>query len=145
MCQPFGTNVTAVCRLPHAKVITGQAISEYQRMRSAGQHTERAPPPASGEPTGHLRGRSSWHRPWGPRSPPARSDPGTHWPRCDSAVWSLGSHTPRWGIRFWRSVGKRGFLCVLPLVIRLSANLNLCEQVPPFQVQKRKILPRVTR
>jgi hypothetical protein len=26
MCQPLGTNVTAVCRLPHAKAITGQII-----------------------------------------------------------------------------------------------------------------------
>jgi hypothetical protein len=27
MCQPaFGTNVTTVCRLPHAKAITGQII-----------------------------------------------------------------------------------------------------------------------
>ena len=26
MCQPFGTNVTAVCRLPLAKAITGQII-----------------------------------------------------------------------------------------------------------------------
>jgi hypothetical protein len=26
MCQPFGTNVTTACRLPHAKAITGQII-----------------------------------------------------------------------------------------------------------------------
>jgi hypothetical protein len=29
--------------------------------------------------------------------------------------------------------------------VQVGANLNLCEQVLPFQVQKRKILPRVTR
>jgi hypothetical protein len=29
--------------------------------------------------------------------------------------------------------------------VQVTANLNLCEQVLPFQVQKRKILPFVTR
>jgi hypothetical protein len=29
--------------------------------------------------------------------------------------------------------------------VQVAANLNLCEQVLPFQVQKRKILPYVTR
>jgi hypothetical protein len=58
---------------------------------------------------------------------------------------SLASHTSRWGIIFWRSVGKRGFLCVCLSWSGCSPNLNLCEQVLPFQVQKRKILPCVTQ
>jgi hypothetical protein len=32
---------------------------------------------------------------------------------------SLGSHTSRWGIKFWRSVGKMFLLLVLPIVFRL--------------------------
>jgi hypothetical protein len=40
---------------------------------------------------------------------------------------------------------EEGLLVCLPLVIRLSADLSPCEQVLPFQVQKRKILPCVTR
>jgi hypothetical protein len=71
-----------VARVPGPQPLMSDS-SAARPARSAGQHTERAPPPASGGPTGHLRGRSSWHMPWGPRSPPARrSDPGTHWPCC---------------------------------------------------------------
>ena len=55
----------------------------------------KSPPPASGEPTGHLRGRSSWHRPWGARSPPARSDPSTHWPSCAHTHTPEGGGSPR--------------------------------------------------
>jgi hypothetical protein len=35
MCQPFGTNVTAVCRLPHAKAITGQIILYLENFNKA--------------------------------------------------------------------------------------------------------------
>jgi hypothetical protein len=58
---------------------------------------------------------------------------------------SLGSHTSRWGIRFWRSVAKRFLLLVLPLVFRLPLIWTSSEQVLPFQVQKRKILPCALR
>jgi hypothetical protein len=35
MCQPFGTNVTTVCRLPHAKAITGQIILYLENFNKA--------------------------------------------------------------------------------------------------------------
>jgi hypothetical protein len=35
MCQPFGTSVTAVCRLPHAKAITGQIILYIENFNKA--------------------------------------------------------------------------------------------------------------
>jgi hypothetical protein len=35
--------------------------------------------------------------------------------------------------------------CYFASRVQVAANLNLCEQVFPFQVQKRKILPCVTR
>jgi hypothetical protein len=35
MCQPFGTNATAVCRLPHAKAITGQIILYLENFNRA--------------------------------------------------------------------------------------------------------------
>jgi hypothetical protein len=35
MCQPFGTNVTAVCRLPHAKAITGQMMLYLENFNRA--------------------------------------------------------------------------------------------------------------
>ena len=35
MCQPFGTNVTAVCRLPHAKAITGQIMLYLENFNKA--------------------------------------------------------------------------------------------------------------
>jgi hypothetical protein len=40
---------------------------------------------------------------------------------------------------------EEGPLVCLPLVIQLSANLDLCEQFPPFQVQKPLALLRVNR
>jgi hypothetical protein len=35
VCQPFGTNVIAVCRLPHAKAITGQIILYLENFNTA--------------------------------------------------------------------------------------------------------------
>jgi hypothetical protein len=35
MCQPFGTDVTAVCRLPHAKAITGQIMLYLENFNKA--------------------------------------------------------------------------------------------------------------
>jgi hypothetical protein len=35
MCQPFGTNVTTMCRLPHAKAITGQIILYKEKFNKA--------------------------------------------------------------------------------------------------------------
>jgi hypothetical protein len=55
---------------------------------------------------------------------------------------SLGSHTSRCGIRFWRSVGKRGFLCVC---LSWSDRPPIWTSANEFQVQKRKPLPCVTR
>jgi hypothetical protein len=39
MCQPFGTNVTTVCRLPHAKAITGQIILYIENFNKATKST----------------------------------------------------------------------------------------------------------
>jgi hypothetical protein len=33
MCQPFGTNVTAACRLPHAKAITDQIVEIFNKAK----------------------------------------------------------------------------------------------------------------
>jgi hypothetical protein len=35
MCQPPGTNVKTVCRLPHAKAITGQIILYIENFNKA--------------------------------------------------------------------------------------------------------------
>jgi hypothetical protein len=36
VCQPLGTNVTAVCRLPHAKAITGHKRPKLQNVDKIG-------------------------------------------------------------------------------------------------------------
>jgi hypothetical protein len=36
MCQPFGTNVTTVCRLSHAKAITGHNRPKLQKLFNEG-------------------------------------------------------------------------------------------------------------
>jgi hypothetical protein len=61
---------------------------------------------------------------------------------------SLGSHTPRRGIRFWRSVGKRFLLLVLCFASRVQVAANL-KPTPNkffhFRCKSEKILPCVTR
>jgi hypothetical protein len=83
MHQSAAATCMCQCILPTpAPVAVPQLIAICEDAVCRSTHRKSPPPPASDEPTGHLRGRSSWHRPRGPRSPPARSDPGTHWPRC---------------------------------------------------------------
>jgi hypothetical protein len=68
---------------PHVpQLITICWVSKDAVCRSTHGRSPPPPRPAPGEPTDNLRGRPSWHRRDGPRSPPARWDPGAHWPRC---------------------------------------------------------------
>jgi hypothetical protein len=54
VCQPFGTNVTAVCRLPHAKAITRHNRPKLQNVCKI------APPPLGGlNPVAVPRGGTS--------------------------------------------------------------------------------------
>jgi hypothetical protein len=63
------------------------------------------------------------------------------WPREMKATrQSLGSHTSRRGIRFWRSVGKRSLLLVLPLVFRLALTWTSSERALPLSGAKPKNL-----
>jgi hypothetical protein len=68
----------------------------------------------------------------------------TPWNEGNSAVARVTPHV-KVGHKILEVGREEGLLVCLPLVIRLSANLDLCEQVHPFQVRKRKILPCVTR
>jgi hypothetical protein len=119
--------------------------------------TRKEPPPASGEPIGHLRGRSSWHRPWGGRSPPARSDPSTYWPRLVRGSAVLGIASSEAGTKRTRSCRptalpsprQAGGFSFLPWPARITELLKLenkphsllasncdmqvCEQVPPLK------------
>ena len=48
MCQPFGTNVTAVCRLPHAKAITGQIMLYLENFNKAAKCVQNRGPVPGG-------------------------------------------------------------------------------------------------
>ena len=76
MCQPFGTNVTAVCRLPHAKAITGQIMLYLENFNKVQTVCKIGAPALVGSVTGTPQVPLFLAPGW-PRSPASTSSSGS--------------------------------------------------------------------